>query len=381
MESIDTVIVGGGPAGLATGACLQRKGVPNVILEQADRIAPAWHNHYERLHLHTNKSASSLPFRPMPASFPRYPSRDQVADYLTDYARQEALDIRLGSPVTRCSRNDVGWAVETDSGEEAHASHLVVATGLSFSPNTPNYAGMDEYEGQMLHSSEYSNGEPFRGKEVLVVGFGNSAGEIALDLIEHGAHAHISVRSPVNAVPRDIAGIPILTISRFLGVFPPRVADALSKPLLDFLIGDLSRHGLPVAEEGPLEQMARSGKVPLLDVGTVAAIKEGLLPIRPGIARFTHAGVEFADGAREDYDAVVFGTGYRPALDRILDDLTGIVDDDGRPIVSGGTTAVPGLYFCGFHEPATGRLREIGIEARRLSEIISREVGPARSAP
>jgi cation diffusion facilitator CzcD-associated flavoprotein CzcO len=375
METTNTVIVGGGPAGLATAACLQHRGISSLILEKGDVVAPAWHRHYERLHLHTNKGVSGLPYHPMPGHFPKFPSRDHVAGYLADYARKTEAEIRLGTEVRRCSPNGAGWVVETVAGASIHGQNLVVATGLSHFPNMPTYEGMDSFRGQIIHSSEYLNGEPFRNRDVLVVGFGNSAGEIALDALEHGGRPRISVRSPVNAVPRDIAGIPILTISRFLSVLPPRVGDVLSKPLLSILIGDLSRYGLPVAEIGPLEQMAVSAKVPLLDIGTVAAIKEGSLPVRPGIAAFAEDGVEFTDGRWEEYDAVVFGTGYRPALDRILDDLDGLVDPGGLPLVSGGETAIPGLFFCGFHEPATGRLREIGIEARRLADIIATRVG------
>lgn len=238
MEHTNTLVIGGGPAGIAVGASLRRRGVDVVVLEKSETVAPAWRHHYDRLSLHTNKGASGLPGRPMPSSYPRYPSRDQVASYMIDYADKEGIDIRTGVEVIGASRGPAGWMVTT-SGEEFSSENLVVATGLSHTPFVPTVNGSDDYRGTVLHSSDYRNGEPWRAKSVLVVGFGNSAGEIALDLVEHGAKTEISVRSPSVVVPRDIVGIPILTIARWLSILPPRVADTLSKPLLRLLIGDV----------------------------------------------------------------------------------------------------------------------------------------------
>ncbi len=367
METTGAIIVGGGPAGLATAACLRRRGVPSIVLERGDTVGPAWHRHYQRLHLHTNKSASGLPHRPMPRSYPRYPSRDQVASYLVEYAEAEGLDVRLGVEVTGCRRNGAGWLTDTATDTSFAAPHLVIATGMSHTPFLPDVPGMDIYEGRVLHSADYDSGRDFQDQDVLVVGFGNSAGEIALDLAEQGARPSISVRSPSVVVPRDIAGIPILTVSRWLSVLPPRVADRLSAPLLWLMVGNIEKVGIPAARSGPLEQIATSGKIPLLDVGTMAALKTGAIVARPGIDHFTPTGVEFSDGTSSDFDAVVFGTGYLAAADRLLPEGCSAVDDQGRPHVSGARTDEPNLYFCGFREPPTGRLREIGLEAEHIA--------------
>lgn len=371
METTGTLIVGAGPAGLATAACLARRGAASIVLEREAMVGSAWHRHYERLHLHTNKSASGLPHRPMPRGYPRYPSRDQVAAYLADYARQEQLDVRLGVDVISCERSGSRWQVDAGRGSRFAATHLVIATGMSHTPFLPEVPAMSAYEGRILHSADYDSGSAFRDQDVLVVGFGNSAGEIALDLAEQGARAAISVRSPSVVVPRDIAGIPILTIARWLSVLPPRLADRLSAPLLRVLVGNVSKVGIPQADWGPLEQIATTGKIPLLDIGTMAALRSGAIVAKPGIARFTPTGVEFSDGSTSDYDAVVFGTGYSAAADRLLAGDAAPVDARGMPSTSGRPTEVPNLYFCGFHEPPTGRLREIGIEAERIAELVT----------
>lgn len=381
MEWVPTVIVGGGPAGIATAAGLRRRGIDAIVLERGPSVAPAWRRHYERLHLHTNKQISGLPGRPMPSDYPRYPSRDQVAHYLDEYAEAEEVEVRLGLEVTGCHRRGEWWVVKTAEGDTFETGHVVLATGLNETPVIPKYANQESYRGDLIHSARYRNGAPYQGKHVLVVGFGNSGGEIALDLLEHGAHPHVSIRSPSVVVPRDLFGIPILTIARWLSVLPPRVADSLSKPILWAVVGDLSRIGVPVAPWGPMEQIATKHKIPMLDVGTITAIRTGKIVTEPGIERFTEDGVVFTSGTSEPFDAVIFATGFVPGVDSILDSTEALLDEEGFPLVSGDATSSPGLYFVGFNEPPTGRLRQIGIEAERVAELIAANVGSAKARP
>ena len=182
VQHAPAVIVGGGPAGIATAACLRRRGLEPVVLEKGDTVAPAWHRHYDRLHLHTTRGASGLPGRPMPADYPRYPSRDQVFDYLRRYAREEGVEVRLGAEVTRCAGVTGRGRSRPRTGARFAAPDVVVATGLSHVPRIPEFPNQEAFTGEILHSADYRNGSPYAGQRVLVVGFGNSAAEIALDL-------------------------------------------------------------------------------------------------------------------------------------------------------------------------------------------------------
>jgi len=381
LERVNTVIVGGGPAGIATAAGLERRGLDAIVLERGGAVALAWRNHYDCLHLHTNKGASGLPGRPMPADYPKYPSRDQVVDYLEEYAVSEGVQVRLNTEVANCHRTSDLWETVTTTGEITESVNVVIATGLSQIPHMPRYPKQDLYEGEIVHSADYRNGRPYVDQYVLVVGFGNSGGEIALDLMGHGAHVFISVRNPAVVVPRDVAGIPVLTIASWLSVFPPKVGDWLSKPLLRIMVGDLSKVGIPKAPWGPLEQIAIQHRIPMLDVGTLDALRSGEIKARPAIDRFTEKGVMFTGGSSEPFDAVIFATGFEPGVDRILERTEGLLDDQGRPLISGGATFEPGLYFCGFVEPPTGRLRAIGIEAEQIADLIAADVGSAQPRP
>ena len=360
-----TVVVGASAAGLATAAMLQLAGRRFVLLERTDGVGASWKSAYDRLHLHTPKSSSGLPGSTMPAAWPRYPSRDQVVEYLESYRRHHGLHPVFGQQVRSIERRGDRWAVTTDDGQW-NARNVVVATGAAHRPTLPTWPGQDDYRGTILHSSQYRDGAPWRNRDVLVVGFGNSACEQVIDLAEHGARPHVSVRSPVNVLPRDIAGVPVLQLALALRILPPGVADLLSWPLLRLVIGDIRRLGLRRLPYGPLVQIARHQRIPLLDIGTLELLRSGRAVAHGGIDHFTADGVVLDDGTALQVTAVVLATGYRPALEEFLPQWRAVCDETGRPLRSGSPTALPGLFFCGQHVAATGMLREIGVEARRL---------------
>jgi cation diffusion facilitator CzcD-associated flavoprotein CzcO len=305
----------------------------------------------------------------MPRSYPKYPSRDQVVRYLEDYAAHHRLEPRFGTEVTALRRSNGGWRVET-TGESYDATDVVIATGATHTPHIPEWPGREDFTGEVLHSARYDNGRRHAGKRVLVVGFGNSGGEIAIDLVEHGAEVGMAVRSPVNVVPRDVFGLPILSVGIALGALPPRVADALGAPLVRATVGDIEALGLKKLPYGPVTQMVEHERIPLLDIGTVGLIRKGKIAVHPGIERFTADGVTFVDGTTVSFDAVVLATGYRPALDGFLEGADELTGDKGLPRRSGEEVR-PGLYFCGFYVSPTGMLREIGIEAERIAAAIA----------
>ncbi|HEX6834334.1 MAG TPA: NAD(P)/FAD-dependent oxidoreductase, partial [Rudaea sp.] len=351
------IVIGAGPAGLSVAACLQREGIEAIVLEQAQRVGDAWHRHYERLHLHTSKGLSALPFAAFPRAAPRYPSRAEVVDYLDAYARRFAIAPRFGQRVIAARPIDGGWRVATDEAEYESPT-LIIATGLCRTPYEPRWPGRDGYRGTVVHSAAYRNGAAFAGKDVLVVGIGNSGAEIALDLHEHGARASIAVRGPVNVVPRELFGIPILAFGIAQNALPARWADTLNRPLMRMVVGDLAPYGLQTPATGPVTQLREAARVPLIDVGTIDAIRRGAIAVRHGISAFTENGVRFTDGSEGSFDAVVLATGYRARVDSFLA-ADGVFDENGTPRHSGAQNAQRGLYFCGFKVSPTGMLRAI----------------------
>ncbi len=365
------IVIGAGPAGLASAACLKQVGIEPLLLEKTAGVGAVWRQHYDCLHLHTDRGHSGLPGLPMPRAYPRYPARAQVVDYLERYANHFGLRPHFNATARRAVRENGAWRVET-SIETFRAPVLVIATGFAAWPFRPVWPGEDRFGGDIRHSCDYRNPVPYAGKRVLVAGFGNSGGEIALDLAEAGISVALAVRSGVNIVPRDLLGIPILTVGILTSWIPPRLADFLNAPVMRLCVGSLERLGLKRAARGPLAAIRETGRVPLLDIGTVAKIRDGAIAVRPGVRTLDAGTVEFDDGRREPYDAIILATGFRPDLRPLLPDADGALDAVGMPRVSGAPTTVPGLYFCGFYISPAGQLREIGLEARRIATHIAR---------
>jgi cation diffusion facilitator CzcD-associated flavoprotein CzcO len=366
----ETIVIGAGPAGLAVGACLKQANISYVLLEQSDQVGSAWRHHYDRLHLHTDKKNSELPFVWYPKQYPRYPSRAQVVDYLDSYAANLKLNIRFHQQVVLVYCENHRWKVQTQD-TLYQASNIVIATGNTQEPVIPTWRGQDLFKGKILHSSQYKNGGPFKNQKVLVVGFGNSGGEIAVDLWENGAKPGISVRGAVNVIPRDLFGLPILSIGILQSKWPANVADAINALILHFAIGDITKYGLRKLPYGPISQIRKDGHIPLIDVGTLKLIKEGQITVYPGVEQFTENGVKFVDGKQATFDAVILATGYRPRLNTILKVDANILNNDGIPLSSGRESAMPGLYFCGYYVAPTGMFREIAFEAKKISADIA----------
>jgi len=357
-QSTDVAIVGAGPAGLAVGACLRRAGRDFVILEKESQVAPAWRRHYERLHLHTMKQLSALPYQPFPASYPRYVPRDLMVAYLESYATAFDLAPRFGETVHAVRRTETGWSVEATTCR-LEARHVVVASGFNAVPVMPSVPGLERFEGKVLHSADYLNARAFAGRSVLVVGMGNSGAEIALDLCEGGARTSISLRDGVHIAPRDLFGVPIQLVALLAtGLLPSRVNDAIFPVVLDWALGRPSKHGLERPKRGILHQIESAAKIPVLDVGTVRRIADGTITLRPGLSALGRNEAVFTDGQEGQFDAIVFATGYRPAYRNFLDAGLAPGCEDRT------------LHFVGFRNVVTGLLREISREAVRLADRI-----------
>ena len=366
MSNREAIIIGAGPAGLACAATMRAKGLEVTVVDKADSVGSSWRRHYDRLHLHTDRNHSGLPGMAMPRSYPRYPSRAQVVDYLESYAARFDIRPAFGTAITSLRQERGRWRADTASGDIV-APVVVVATGIASAPYRPSWPGSEAYRGVTIHSSDYRNPSPYQGKRVLVVGFGNSGGEIALDLTEAGVDVALAVRGPVQLLPRDLLGLPILTWAILYQHLPARLVDTINAPILRLALGSFEKLGLRRAAKGPRQMIDEDGRVPMIDVGTLGKIRDGSIKVRGGIDRLTSEGVVFDDGKNESFEAIVLATGFRPDLRRLIPDVEGVFDAHGRPRVTGAATDVPGLYFCGQTVSPTGQLREIGLEAERLA--------------
>jgi indole-3-pyruvate monooxygenase len=365
----DIVVIGAGPAGLAAAASLRCSGLPHLVVDRASDIGASWKQHYDRLRLHTVKRYSSLPFSPWPRETPRYPSRADMVSYLERYAEQHRITPRFDVEVRRVTRGATRFTLDTSAGR-LEPRFVIVATGYNGVANRPAYPGLAGFTGSVVHAQTYKNPQAYHGKRTLVVGCGNSGAEIALDLAEQGVDVAMVVRGPVHVVPRDLLGRPSQVTGVMLSRLPVAVRDALVSPILRRAVGDLTRWGIVRPAAGPNRLIEDAGRIPILDIGTIAQVKAGRIRVLPAVQEVLPDRVRFADGRTEAFEAIILATGYRPDLHRFIDSFESISDRRGRPHRFGAETAIPGLFFLGFRNPPTGALREISLEAPRVAAAI-----------
>ena len=351
---------------------MQRDGIEFIVLEKYPQVASNWRNHYDRLHLHTSKKWSKLPFKSFDGSLPKYPSRQDVVDYLDNYAKELNIHPVFNTEVLSVKKEGDNWNTETNSGTY-QSRFVIVATGLNHTPNIPEFEGISSFKGKVLHSSQYKNGKDFAGKNVLIVGFGNSGCEQAICLHEHGANPSLSVRSGVNVLPRDIFGFPVLEIGKLTSILPSKLADKINAPLIRMLVGDISKLGLKKLKYGPREQIEKQKRIPLLDIGTIKLIKQGHIKLYGNIERIEGKSVYFKDNKLQNFDAIILATGYQHKLERFLNLNNDRIDDLTNAISRQSWFGKNGLYFCGFYVSPMGMLREIGIEARKIAKDIAKK--------
>ncbi|PRQ27471.1 putative indole-3-pyruvate monooxygenase [Rosa chinensis] len=375
------VIVGAGPSGLATAACLKNKGVPSVILERSNCIASLWQlKTYDRLRLHLPKQFCELPLLPFPADFPTYPTKEQFIHYLEDYATKFDIQPRFNETVSTAQYDPVVgfWRVWTAGSENGVKTEyvtrwLIVATGENAEALVPRLEGIMEFGGTIKHTSLYKSGKEFRGKKVLVVGCGNSGMEVCLDLCNHNARPSLVVRDTVHVLPREMLGKSTFGLSMLLLKWLPiRLVDRLLLVASRLLLGDTSRLGLDRPKLGPLQLKNLSGKTPVLDVGTLAKIKSGDVQVCPAIKRLKrHHAVEFVDGRTEYFDAIVLATGYRSNVPSWLKEAEMFSKKDGLPKTPfpNGWKGECGLYAVGFTKRG---ILGASMDAKRIAEDIER---------
>jgi indole-3-pyruvate monooxygenase len=372
VREVDTIVVGASAAGLATAACLQRAGVDCEVVEQAEHVGATWRGHYDRLHLHTSRGLSGLPHFSFPRRFPRYPSRDQVVEYLEAYAAHFNLQPHFGQRITAIVRDrpQAAWLTRSETAVW-RSRHVVIATGNTRVLHRPRWSGETSFGNVILHSAQYRNGKAFAGKRVLVVGIGNSGAEIALDLLEHGARPSIAVRSPVNIVPRDLLGLPIVASAIVLSLLPAAIGDVVAAAAQRLRFGRIEDLGLRKLPFGPATQTSTLGRTPIIDVGTMARIRRGDITVVASPESFSPGHVHLMDGSRHAFDAVVLATGYRPALEEFFADADGDLGDRFRLAEASGGELSPGVFLCGYRVTTTGMLREIARDARKIARDIA----------
>ncbi len=247
---------------------------------------------------------------------------------------------------------------------------MVVATGFDHDPNLPDWPGREGFTGELIHSSAYCNPEPYRDRDVLVVGPGTTGSEVASYLVKGGAgRVRVACRTPPNLTARKILGSSINISGIVLNHLPVRVGDQLAWLSQRIIYGDLDQYGLPRSPRGLATTMRYGQQAPAYAEAFVPLLKAGQIEIVAAVEGFDGPGVLLADGTRIEPEAVIAATGYRRGLEPLVGHL-GVLGEDGIPLVSGGKQhpSAPGLFFTGYRPDLSGHLRPMRHEARAIAK-------------
>ena len=369
----EVVVCGAGAAGLGAAASLRRAGHDPVILERSDGVAASWRSRYSALRLNTPGWMSTLPgYRASVRRYGEFPSRDEWIRYLEEYAEHHRLEIRFDTEVRRVDRLNGAWRVETSAGA-TEADAVVIAIGFDLDPYMPDWPGLESFAGELIHASDYQDPEPYRGKDVLVVGPGVTGSEVAhLIAVGGAARVRVACRTPPHIVRRKWLGVPIQVSGVALQHLPLRVADRIGALAEWMIAGNLSGFGLPRPPVGAATALAERHQSPLFDDGFVDSVKTGRIEIVAAVEGFDGTDVLLADGSRIQPDSVIAATGYRRGLEPMVGHL-GVLDDKGTPLVTGGRQhpAAPGLFFTGYRTELSGQMRLMRFDARSIARALS----------
>lgn len=335
----DVIVIGGGQAGLASGYHLKKKEISFLILEASDQATGSWPHYYDSLKLFSPASLSSLPGMKIKGTRDHYPHRDEVIRYLQDYAKQFEFPIRTNQRVAAVEKYEDSFTIRTMTGDLFRTRAIINATGSFHNPYTPKIKDQEVFQGEVLHSSAYRNPNKYKGKRVVVVGRGNSAVQIAVELADH-SFTSLAVLQPVEFVNQKILGVDLHYWVRGLGLdtFP------------FWRFGKQAPVPKSVADLGDYKQKLEAGKPDQRDMFT----------------SFYPDGIVWPDGTKEAVDTVIFATGYRPNYSYL--NLVGVLDHEGRPLQKAGISlSIPGLYFVGLEGQrsfASATLRGVGPDAK-----------------
>jgi hypothetical protein len=367
-------IIGAGPSGITAAKHLLQVGHTNIVIyEKKDQVGGIWlyspdasqPSIYETAHLITSKSMSQYSDYPMPDDYPDYPSHKLLLKYFQGYAEHFGVVpyIEFETCVMSAKKQaDETWQITLDDGRIETFDYLIVANGHHWNPRLPDYDG--EFTGEFTHSHVYRTAVPYREKRVLVVGGGNSACDISVDIARHADFTAISWRRGYYVVPKFMFGLPPDEFLEKVYWLPNWILKRVNYLTWYLVTGGNKRHGLPIPEHSLTESH------PVINSNLLYHIRHGDIHPRPDIQRFDGQMVHFTDGTVEEYDAVIVATGYKITFPFFEDSFLDYTQGDVDLYLQMFHTQHPSLAFMGLFQ-AQGCLWTLSeIQAQLVAQYV-----------
>ena len=376
-------VIGAGSSGIAAAKTLHERGIPFDCYELSDRVGGNWvwgnknnvSASYRSLHINTSRTRMEYSDYPMPEHYPDFPRHDQIADYFDNYVEHFGFRdrIRFETGVEHVSgRADGVFEVRLSTGDTHEYDAVITANGHHWDPRWPEpaFPGSDSFQGEQIHSHSYKDESQLVDKDVVVVGMGNSAMDIAVDASYHARTTYLSARRGVHIVPKYIFGKPMDTIGGSEKI-PAPVRFAMFRRLLKMQVGDLTNYGLPE----PDHRFAEAH--PTISGRILDRLAHGAIRPKPNIERLAGDRVHFTDGTSAHADLVGYCTGYKITFPFYDEAFISASDNKLRLYKFMFHPNVAGLYFLGLIQPL-GAIMPI---AERQSQLIARHLTGAYALP
>ena len=353
-----TCVIGAGSSGIAAAKALHERGFDFDVYEKSDRVGGNWvfrnsngmSSSYATLHINTSRERMEYPDFPMPKSYPDFPHHSHIARYFDDYVDFFGFRdaIRFETGVERAElRPDGLWEVSSDKGETKTYDALFVANGHHWDARWPEpaFPGSDAFDGEQIHAHDYTDPEQLKGKDVVVLGMGNSAMDIAVDASYHANSTYLAARRGAHIIPKYLFGKPLDQIGASNPLIPVSVRNRIVERMLKTMVGDPTRYGL----QKPDHHFGEAH--PTVSGRILDRLAHGAITPKPNIDRLEGDRVVFADGSSVHADLVVYCTGYKVTFPFFDADLISAPDNDLPLFRRVFHPDIPSVFFIGLLQP------------------------------
>lgn len=378
-------VIGAGASGITIAKSLKQRGVDFDWFEKGSAIGGLWRYNndsgtssaYRSLQIDTSSKSVAYPDFAVRKHWPDYMSAAQVLEYLERYAREFDVfdEVETSTEVLSVSQEGDGWAVTTDRHGARKYDAVIVANGHLTAPTKPEFPG--SYTGEVLHSHDYREPEPFSGKTVVIVGMGNSACDIAVDLARVAKQVHLSTRRSAWILPKYLLGLPTdrwsMLFTRRLKL-PTTVSRRLVNRLARFAVGPQERFGVPKPEH-PIHREHTTVGQELLQY-----VAYHWIQMQPNLARLDGKNVVFDDGMVVEADVIIYATGYEATFPFLPDEVVEQAQAGGALYRRILHPEAPGLYFAGLVQPVGPTIPLVEVQGRWIAGALAGDVAlPGKS--
>jgi dimethylaniline monooxygenase (N-oxide forming) len=373
-------IIGAGSSGITAAKTLKEHGISFDCFEKGSQIGGNWRfnndngmsSAYRSLHINTNRMIMAYSDYPMPAEYPMFPHHSHIINYFDDYVNHFGIrqDIQFNTEVKDVTRNQEGkYTVETSNGTYLY-DNVIIANGHHWNPRFPDPAFKGNFTGEVLHSHYYREVEQIRGKDILVVGIGNSAVDIACEAARtYSGNVVISTRSGANIVPNWLWSIPFDSLANSLtSKLPIAIQRLFLGSALRLARGKQEDFGVPKPKRPLLSEH------PTLSQDLLNLSGRGLVKFKPNIKEFRGKTVVFEDGTEQDFDMIVYATGYKVTFPFLKETSFNVSEtNDFRLYKKVIHPDYQGLYFLALIQPLGAIMPLAEVQSKWIAKILKGE--------